>query len=360
MIIKKNLHLKDLNRKRVAEGRNLVKGLRLDRNEKVDIWPKNFINKILRKKPKSFFSTYPEITGLYKKIAKFDKVKENQILITSGIDGSIKNLLSLLTNPKDVISVLSPTYAMYEVYTKIFKLNLFRINYNKDYKINQNSLNQFFKKNPKILFLPNPNQPIEDTFNLKEIIKIAKKCEKIKCFLVVDEAYFHFGSKTAVPLIKKFPNIIVLRTFSKAFGVPSIRAGYTLSNEKNMSIISKARIAHELSSVSIAVAEYLLDNYHIVKRNSDLIKKSRKIVKKKLEEIGLYSRSQFGNYVLIKFKKSDDAIKVVKYLRKKLIYVKGPYSKPWNNYINISLGPPSLMKRFIREIRAAKTRRLFS
>ena len=182
----------------------------------------------------------------------------------------------------------------------------------------------------------------------------------MKCFLVVDEAYFHFGSKSAVPLIKKFSNLVVLRTFSKAFGVPSIRAGYTVSNKINMSIISKARIAHELSSVSIAVAEYLLDNYHIVKKNSNLIKKSRKIVKKKLKKIGLYSRSEFGNYVLIKFNKSTEALKVVKYLRKKFIYVKGPYSKPWDNYINISLGPPNLMQRFIKEIRLAKTKKLFS
>ena len=115
--------------------------------------------------------------------------------------------------------------------------------------------------------MPNPNQPIENTFSKKEIFKLAKRCKKINCFLVVDEAYYHFGSQTAVPLIKKFNNVIILRTFSKAFGVPSIRAGYTLSNKDNMKIISKARIAHELSSVSIAVAEYLLDNYDLVKQN---------------------------------------------------------------------------------------------
>ena len=360
MFIKNNLHLKNITRQRVAEGRNLIKGLRLDRNEKVDIWPKNFINNILKKKPKSFFSTYPEITSLYKKIAKFDKVKEEQILITSGIDGSIKNLLSLLTKPKDVISVLSPTYAMYQVYAKIFKLNLFKINYTKEYNINQKDLNLFFKKKPKILFVPNPNQPIENTIYNKDLIKLAKKCAKINCFLVVDEAYFHFGSKTAVPLIKKFKNVIVLRTFSKAFGVPSIRAGYTISNKENMSIISKARIAHELSSVSIAVAEYLLDNYSIVRKNCNLIKKSRKIIKTALSKIGLYCRSEFGNYVLIKFQNSSEAIKVVNFLRKKFIYVKGPYSKPWNNYINISLGPPVLMNRFLKEIKIAKEKKIFN
>lgn len=360
MIIRNNLHLRNIIRHRVAEGRNLVKGLRLDRNEKVDIWPKNFVHNVLKNKPKSFFSTYPEITNLYKKIAKFDKIREDQILITSGIDGSIKNLLSLLTKPKDTISVLSPTYAMYQVYAKIFKLNLFQINYTKEYVINQKDLNLFFKKKPKILFLPNPNQPIENTIKYKDLIELAKKCSKIKCFLVVDEAYFHFGSKTAMPLVKKFKNVIVLRTFSKAFGVPSIRAGYTVSNKENMSIISKARIAHELSSVSIAIAEYLLDNYSIVKRNCNLIKKSREITKSALGKLGLYCRSEFGNYILIKFESHSDAKKVVNYLRKRYIYVKGPYAKPWQNYINISLGPAKLMKRFLKEIKAAKEKKLFN
>ena len=91
-----NQHLINVKRMRVSEGRNLKIGLRLDRNEKVDLWPKTFVKDVLKNKPDSFFSTYPEIFNLYKKIAKFNKVLENQLLITSGIDGSIKNLLSLI------------------------------------------------------------------------------------------------------------------------------------------------------------------------------------------------------------------------------------------------------------------------
>ncbi len=345
---------------RVAEGRNLIKGLRLDRNEKVDLWPSNFIHNVLKSKPPSFFSTYPEIANLYKKIAKFDKVSEDQILITSGIDGGIKNLLNILTQPKDVISVLSPTYAMYEVYSKIFQLKLHRISYTENYEVNKKEFENFFKLKPKILFIPNPNQPIENTFGLDEIKKIAARCKKIKCFLVVDEAYFHFGAKSALPLIKHNKNIIILRTFSKAFGVPSIRAGYTISSKDNMEILSKARIAHELSSVSIAVAEYLLDNFKMIRNNVSKIKNSRKLMLKNLRNIGLESRSQYGNYVLIKFKNKTEAKNVVQFLRKRLIYVKGPYKKPWDCFINISLGPFSIMKSFLSGLKEAKRRRLFT
>ncbi len=359
MFIKNNLHLKNIQRKRVAEGRNLVKGLRLDRNEKVDLWPRNFIHQVLKGKPSSFFSTYPEITSLYKKIAKFDKISEEQILLTSGIDGSIKNLLSLITKPKDVIAVLSPTYAMYQVYSKIFQLKLFKIGYTENYSIKKKEFDKFFKLRPKILFLPNPNQPIENTFGLNEIKKIAARCRKINCFLVVDEAYYHFGAKSALPLVNKFKNLIVLRTFSKAFGVPSIRAGYTISCKENMKILSKARIAHELSSVSVAIAEYLIDNYEVVKKNVAKIKFSRKLLKKKLEKLGLENRSQYGNYILIKFQNSKEATKVVKFLKKKFIYVKGPYQKPWDSFINISIGPFSIMRPFLTGLKEAKRKKLF-
>ena len=75
MNFKNNLHLKKLKRKRVAEGRNLAKGLRLDRNEKVDIWPKNFLKNALKGKPSSFFSTYPEISNLYKSQRKLGEYR---------------------------------------------------------------------------------------------------------------------------------------------------------------------------------------------------------------------------------------------------------------------------------------------
>ena len=127
-----------------------------------------------------------------------------------------------------------------------------------------------------------------------------------------------------------------------------------MSNTNNMKIISKARIAHELSSVSIAVAEYLLDNYRLVKNNSRKIFHSRKFIKKKLKQLGFQCRSELGNYVFIRFNNFNEAEQVVRFLRKKLIYVKGPHKKPWDSYITVSLGPLPLMKRFLKELSRAK------
>ena len=359
MIITKNVHLQDIKRFRVSEGRDLEQGLRLDRNEKVDVWPEDFISKVLASKPKSFFSTYPEISNLYKKIANFNSIKESQVLITSGIDGGIQNLISVLTNAGDVVGVFSPTYAMYEVYSKIFQVECFQIKYSENYKLNLNDLDKFFEINPKILFVPNPNQPIESSLDLKELTSLAKRCKEKNCFLVLDEAYHLFGANTGISLLNNFDNIIILRTFSKAFGVPSIRAGYTMSTKENMNIISKTRIAHELNSMSIAVAEYLLDNINIVYDYCEKIKISRTKVLNELKKLELRARGKHGNYILITFKKHEAAKKIVDYFKKKLVYIKGPYKSPWDKCVGITVGPEDLMQKFILMLREAKSENLF-
>ena len=296
---------------------------------------------------------------MYKKIANFNSIKESQILITSGIDGGIQNLISVLTNAGDVIGVFSPTYAMYEVYSKIFQVECFQIKYSENYKLNLNDLDKFFEINPKILFVPNPNQPIESSLDLKELTSLAKRCKEKNCFLVLDEAYHLFGADTGISLLNNFDNIIILRTFSKAFGVPSIRAGYTMSTEENMNIISKTRIAHELNSMSIAVAEYLLDNINIVYDYCEKIKISRTKVLNELKKLELSARGKHGNYILITFKKHETAKKIVDYFKKKLVYIKGPYKSPWDKCVGITVGPEELMQKFILMLREAKSENLF-
>ena len=132
MFIKRKLHLNELNRIRVSEGRDLELGLRLDRNEKVDVWPKDFLVNMLQKKPECFLSVYPESSQLYEKLAKFNGVEESQILLTAGIDGGLKTIYEIMTEPGDLVGVVSPTYAMYMVYPKIFQLQLEEILYRED------------------------------------------------------------------------------------------------------------------------------------------------------------------------------------------------------------------------------------
>ena len=343
-----NKHLLKIERVRIEEKRNLLHGIRLDRNEKVANWGV-FIKKLLSFTPDYFFSIYPDLNELYQRIGKFDRVNKDQILVTSGIDGGIKTVFETFLGKGDKISVVNPTYAMYQVYSKIFRTNLLKINYKKNRKFNYRQFETILKKKPKIFFLPNPNQPIEDNMNNSQLDEIAKKLKKINCLFFIDEAYFLFGQQTAIPLLKNNDNVIVARTFSKGFGLPSIRLGYLLSNKNLISILSKTRLAHETNSLSAYFATYFMKNFHICKKYIEEIKSVRENLKKKLLKINIKSYGENGNYLLIEMKNKMYAKKIVEDLKKNFIYVKGPWKKPFENCFSITIGPSEAMNKFYKK-----------
>ncbi len=351
MFLTKKSYLRDIKRVRISEERDLVNGLRLDRNEKVDNWPKDFILEALKSKPAAFFSIYPDLSGLYKKLASHLSVKEEQVLVFSGIDGVIKTLFEVLIEPNECVGVLYPTYAMYDVYAKLFQAKMIHVDYKPDFSMDSDSFKSFLKSNPRIFFLPNPNQPIESCFSLEELRHMARQCLEVGCLFVVDEAYHYFGAESAIPLVDEFENVVVMRTFSKAFGVPSIRLGYMVSSTENMELLSKTRFAHEANALSAAVAEYLLDHFEIVKNYTDKINESRAYIKEELKKLGIFSYGNKGNYLLIDLKTAENCKKCVEFLRERKIYVKGPWSAPWDRYITVTLGIKDLMDRFLVEMK---------
>jgi len=344
---KKMNHLKEIQRVRIPEDRDLNNGLRLNRNEKVDIWPEGFLKNIFSQKPDNFLSIYPDFSDLYRKISEHIDVDESKILVTSGIDGAMKTLWEIVTQPGDMIGVPGPTYAMYYVYSRMFQTELTVIPYLKSRKLDLNKLNDFLDLRPSIFFLPNPNQPIEDTLSIEQINDLTKKAKLNNTLFVVDEAYYYFGADTAMQLIDEHDNLIVMRTFSKGFGVPSIRLGYMVSCEENMEYFSKTRLAHETNALSSTVAEYLLDNFHIIEEYNNKIIQARSELKLKLEELGINSYGEKGNYLLIDFKHHDKCLRIVNKLKEDLIYVKSNYPEPWDSCILITLGPIELMERFL-------------
>ena len=346
--ISQKSHLIDLPRLRIPENRDLDDSLRLNRNERVKSWDTDILEKIFSKKRSNFLCIYPDLSNIYNKLARYLKVQEDEILITSGIDGGIKTLFEIITEPGDLIGVLSPTYAMYGVYSKIFQTELFEVSYSQNnLKLEEKKLEELINKKPKIIFIPNPNQPIEYNLEIEQIKEIAQNTRNNNTLIVVDEAYFGFGSESSIKLINEFKNIVVARTFSKGFGMPAIRLGCLISNKLNMEVLSKTRFAHEADALNIAVGEYILDNIHLVEEYNQQIVKSRDDTMIKLKKLGIKSYGQKGNYLFIDLDTKENCQKIVRDLLKEKIYVKSNFNYPWEKYILITLGPIEEMSRFI-------------
>lgn len=202
-----------------------------------------------------------------------------------------------------------------------------------------------------MFFLPNPNQPIESSFTLAELEEFARKTLAANCLFVIDEAYHLFGAVTAVDLIRKYENVVIARTFSKGFGVPSIRLGYLISNCENMNVLSKTRFAHESNSLSNAVAEHLLDNYSLVEQYNAKVIAAREQIKTLLGGLGIKAHGNTGNYLLLDLGDGARAKTYVQKARDQKIYIKGPWSAPYDRFTTITLGPIEVMQRFVEATR---------
>ena len=124
-----------------------------------------------------------------------------------------------------------------------------------------------------------------------------------------------------------------------------------ISNSKMIDILSKSRLAHETNSLSSFIASYYLDNFKIIKKYINAIKKSRKFLIKELKKLSIKAYAEKGNFMLIELTNPKKVKNVVNRLKKELIYVKGPWSYPYDNCFSITIGPQKKMKIFLKLIK---------
>lgn len=290
----------------------------LDANER----PFEFTNKELFKINKSItslnYTKYPKnIKNLLSLISRREKINNRMISIHPGIDGCLKAIFeSLDKNKKIRINSIYPTYGMVEVYCKIFNFKLKKI-----YEtVNFDQL--IFDNNPKIIYLANPNSPSGNLIDKKRLLAILKKCEKKKTFLIIDEAYIEFSKqKSFSSFVKRYKFLIVLKSYSKTFGLPGIRVGYMISNHKNINSFSKIKSIYDVSSLSLAAIYYFEKNYFIIKNYLKTIKNNKIYLRKICSKLNIKCRITEGNFFYLIFKKKK-INKILKILKKKKFLVK--------------------------------------
>lgn len=347
----KNKNLQYLKRKRSGHKKK-INGIYLDRNERpvpFDRKTLNRLNKNLRNVPINF---YPELENFYIKLSKFLKYPKKQIFLTEGVSGGIKSILETLTVPKKSNVIFpDPSFAMYKVYSDMYSLDARKIGY-KNYSLDINQIKRMIDKNTAAVFIPNPNVPIESFMKLSELKDIADVCKKHKAMLVIDEVYYPFSSYSAKKLIKYYEDTLILQSFSKAFGLAGIRLGYIMGSKRNIDYISKIRSGYETNSLSMAVAEFFIDNYQIIEKYLLQVQEGFKYLKKELDNIGVeHNGGENSNYIFINIRNKNKTRYIVKELSRKNIFVRDNWKRPFDNGFSVSGAPKKLMKVFVKEFK---------
>jgi len=348
---RKKQYLLDLKRKRAGTYRKTNSGVFLDRNERSVVFDKKIIKLLYKDLGKIHLGLYPEMDPFYDKVSQWLGLGKNEIFITEGVSGAIKALIETLTLPSmNNIVFPYPTFALYPVYCQMFDVKPRFISYKHNYELDFEQLTTAINEETSIVFLPNPNMPIEGTIEIKKIKILAEQCLKNNVMLVLDEVYYPFSGITGIELIKEYNNVFIMRSFSKAFGLAGIRLGYLIGNSENIDYISKTRTGYESNSVSMGIASFFIDRYDIVLEYVQEVKDGLNFLKHKLNVLDIeYNGGDSGNFIYLNLKDVLLAKNIVKSLSKKNIYVRGNWPDPFNGGISVTGAPINIMEIFFNE-----------
>jgi histidinol-phosphate aminotransferase len=253
----------------------------------------------------------PKQKALKALISKVKNISIDSIFVGNGSDEAIDLIMRIFCEPsKDSILICSPTYGMYKVTADINDINVVDVPLMDDFSLNISTINFKLKEGVKLLFICSPNNPTGNAFPLDEIQTLCQECAKNNTLLIVDEAYSDFcEEKSILPFLDKYPNLIVLQTLSKAWGLAEIRVGLAFASADIISFLSKVKPPYNVSGVSQKIAIEALSKATI--KNSlvsELIKQRDSLVSE-LEKlpgvIKVYPSD--ANFILIKL---DNAKKI--------------------------------------------------
>ena len=242
---------------------------------------------------------------LRKEISKKYKCNSDKIICGAGSDEVIQMICQLFLKPKDEVVVPQYSFLMYRIYTKIVGAKVFFAKEIK-FKVSSAEILKKVTKKTKIVFLANPNNPTGTYLTKKEILELRKKLNK-NILLVVDDAYAEYMKnrdyKSGLDLFKNQNNVFVLRTFSKIFGLASLRVGWGYGSKKIIDALNVIKAPFNVSHLAqLAATESLKDKDFIersVKHNLYFAKR----IKIYLEKFNIFSNSISANFLLLDFEK---------------------------------------------------------
>lgn len=324
------------------DGRAAYGGLLLDFNERTEP-SKAAIRALEQFARNKKVQLYPEYVGLPAKIAVYAGVKPGQVMVTNGTDQAIDVIFRTFIDAGDTVVVPEPTFAMYGQYAQTIGARIVSPLYEKGtLAFPLQEVCKLLAKKPKLLVVTNPNSPTGGLLPAEEVAKLAELAPDTVVY--VDEAYFEFAQVTAAGLIRDYPNIIVSRTFSKAFGLAGLRIGYVLADERYIAEMLKVRGPYDVNEVACCAAIAVLDNQDEMRRYvGEVMGEAKPFVEWFFRQNNIPYCPSAGNFILFR---PDDAAGVAATLQKSGIRVR-PQDKPnIDGSLRLTIGTFDQMRLF--------------
>ena len=284
----------------------------LDKNENTDPEHLVAVQQVLAGIDPLTYTTYPEAPDLYAKMARYLGVKPEQVIVAAGSDGIIRSVYESFISPGDAVITTVPTFAMYDVYCRIYGARKLGLEYRPSNAgpvlTAQEIIDAVKTQKPRLVGLPNPDSPTGTVFNSDEMCAIIKAAGDAGAVMLVDEAYFPFHDDTVVPLIDEFPHLVVARSTAKAWGLAGLRIGYAVTSPQMAKILHKVKPMYECSTFGMVGLSHFLDRPELMERTVSRLEEGKNRFLDAMEALGFRVLRGKGNFCHVAFGAQGDAV----------------------------------------------------
>ena len=286
----------------------------------------------------------PSAGALVKAIADYYGLKEDQVFVGVGSDDVLAMIFLTFFNGEKPVLFPDITYSFYDVWAELFRIPYERPALDDSFHIKKED---YFKENGGIIF-PNPNAPTGVELPLQDIEEILKA--NPGSVVIVDEAYIDFGAHSALPLISKYDNLLVVQTFSKSRSMAGMRIGFACGNPvliKYLNDVKYSFNSYTMNRTSLAAGVAAIGDRDYFEDTCQKIMDTREWTQKELTVLGFTFQDSKANFIFASHK-TCPAKQIFESLRAKHIYVRY-FAKPRiDNYLRITIGTREEMEQLIR------------
>lgn len=300
-------------------------------------------------------SLYPDGSSreLREALAKYCGVKPEEVIVGNGSDEILLNLALAFVKPGERVVVSENTFSEYEFSGRVLDAEIVKVPL-KDFRYDVSGFAKTLKLKPKMMFLCNPNNPTGNYFTHAELESLLKKAPK-ECLVVVDEAYGDYATEKDFPrciqLMKKHPNLIVARTFSKIFGLAGMRLGYGIGAANVLRETLRVKTPFNVNLLVQTAAVTALNDKAFIKKSLAVNEKGRRQIEAGLRKLKLFYLPTQANFIC--FRVPRPATDLCEDLLKRGMIIRALKSFGLPEWCRVTIGTKEQNTFFLAELKRA-------
>lgn len=319
--------------------------LRLDFNENTVGCAPQVIRALRNKLNSDWLSRYPEYEEARNALAGYFGVSPDELLLANGTDDAIKMVCDTFVDNGDELIVPAPTFPVYEFFHTVAGGRTTRVRYDEKFRLTARMLLSAVNKRTRWIAIANPNNPTGTVVSQADLRRILREAPNV--LVLVDEAYVDFCGQTVLPWIRKYPNLVVTRTFSKAFGLAALRLGCILTNAEIADPMRRAQNPFAVNSLALACALEAIKHGKFVARYARQICCNRDKLCRFLDKIGIPYVPSCSNFVLARV--GANASEIALKLRDQDVLVRDwSYDPRLQGYLRFTVGSTQQTRRLMQ------------